>query len=371
MARKRQSFHRPRWNNPQKRKRERAKKRFRIFIGFLFLLLLAGIGYVAYILFQPIGKAEKEQYIYISEKTDAANLYQQLETKLQIHRPRLFRTLAYYAQLPQNIRQGKYALSAEDNVFELIEKLKTEEQVPIIPRMNYARTQPVLLKALTENLAMKTEELTKRLADPAYCAKLGFDTITIRCIFSPDLVQSLREQKPPLYWDIAPDSLIHYFKNGYDEFWTKKRKAKALSMGLKPEEIVTIASIVQEESAKEDEWPVIAGLYLNRLRKGYKLQADPTARYAYGDFTVQRIGRKQINCESPYNTYKIKGLPPGPITFPSYSAIESVLNFKEHRYIYMCAKPDFSGYHNFAYRYADHCRNAQAYQKELNRRNIN
>ncbi len=155
-----------------------------------------------------------------------------------------------------------------------------------------------------------------------------------------------------------------------NRFWSKERRSKAASLGLTPSQVATIASIVEEETAKADEKPKVARLYLNRLKKGIKLQADPTVKFATGDFTLRRITGKHLAIESPYNTYKVNGLPPGPIRIPAAATIDAVLNAPKHDYIYMCAKEDFSGYHNFASDYATHMANARRYQAELNRRGI-
>lgn len=155
-----------------------------------------------------------------------------------------------------------------------------------------------------------------------------------------------------------------------NKFWNESRTAKAREMGLTPIEAATLASIVEEETAKWDEMPVVARLYLNRLDRGMPLQADPTVKYAVGDPTLRRITGKHLKVESPYNTYKYKGLPPGPIRLASRKAIEKVLDAPDHEFLYMCAREDFSGYHNFAEKYTDHQANAARYQAELDRRGI-
>ncbi len=360
----------PRWNNPKQRKKKQQKKRKNQFFLFVFFILFALFSYALYIIFQPIGMTKNDVSIFVKKNITSEELYKEIDKKIIVRNPRLFKKVLAYAQVSKVIKEGRYTLSPKENIFASIRYLKSCEQSPIIPRMNYARTQDVLLKALTENLKMKTSELSSRLSNPSYCKKLGFDTTTVRCIFSPDLVERWRQKNPPLYWNIAPDSLISYFKRGYDKFWNKSRKKRALEIGLRPYEVVIMASIVQEEARHKEEYPKIAGLYMNRFRKGFKLQADPTVRYAYGDFSIKRVGRKQLKIDSPYNTYRVKGLPPGPICFPSYTAIDAVLYFEEHNFIYMCANADFSGYHLFTSSYPEHCKNARAYQRELDRRNI-
>ena len=159
-------------------------------------------------------------------------------------------------------------------------------------------------------------------------------------------------------------------KRESEKFWTTVRKNKAEKARLTPEEVITLASIVEKETANNQEKPDIAGLYLNRLRRGMKLQADPTVKFALQDFGLRRILNKHLTCDSPYNTYVYAGLPPGPICLPSIASIDAVLNHTEHNYIYMCAKEDFSGTHNFAATYEEHKANARKYVQALNERGI-
>jgi UPF0755 protein len=159
-------------------------------------------------------------------------------------------------------------------------------------------------------------------------------------------------------------------KREYDQFWNEARKKKAADLGLSPLQVVTIASILQEETNKNDEKSRMAGVYINRVKKGWLLQADPTIKYALGNFQIKRILTADLLVDSPYNTYKYAGLPPGPINFPDIASVDAVLNAEHHNYMYFCAKEDFSGYHNFAVTLAEHSRNAARYQRELNKSKI-
>ena len=198
--------------------------------------------------------------------------------------------------------------------------------------------------------------------DSTWCDSLGFTRETIPALFIPNTYE--------IYWNVSPERFMARMKQEYNRFWTEERRKKAEALGLTPVEVSTLASIVEEESAVADEYPTIAGLYLNRLKAGMPLQADPTVKFAAGDFALQRILDKHLAIDSPYNTYKYAGLPPGPIRIPSIRAIDAVLNPAHHRYFYMCAKEDFSGRHNFAATLAEHNRNANRYRAELNRRKI-
>ena len=172
------------------------------------------------------------------------------------------------------------------------------------------------------------------------------------------------------YWDITPNEILWKMKKAYQNFWTKQRKADAEALGLTPNEVMTLASIVEQETAYEPERNAVAGMYLNRLRQGMKLQADPTVKYALNDFSIKRIMHHHLTVESPYNTYRVEGLPPGPICIPSESSVEAVLHPAEHSYIYMCASPDFSGKHCVATTYEEHMKNARNYAEALDQRNI-
>ncbi|MBW5343122.1 endolytic transglycosylase MltG, partial [Escherichia coli] len=163
---------------------------------------------------------------------------------------------------------------------------------------------------------------------------------------------------------------IDRFSKEYDKFWNADRKAKAAALNMTPKEISVLASIVKGEALHVDEMPAIAGLYINRLKRGMLLQADPTVIFANNDFTIRRVLNRHLTIDNPYNTYRYKGLPPGPIMMPSIASIDAVLNYKQHEYIYMCAKDDFSGYHNFAKTVAEHQINARKFQQALDARNI-
>ncbi len=371
MKRKRKGAYPPQWNYPTKRrKRGKGKKSFRaiVLILLFFLFSIAGFGF--YILLRPAGIARQEAYIYITDTTSLEKVFQQIEKGIVLRNPRIFRQVAQWSRLEESIRPGKYKLLPAQNMLQIIHTIKYGEQVPVRIGLKNARTQQDLVLALTENLQITPVDLTERLQDSAFCASLGFDTITIRCLFTPHLEQFEKDKTSNIYWNTSVDSLLSYFKQRHDAFWTPQRIAQAQRAGFSPTEITIIASIVQEESNQEKEYPLIAGLYINRLRKGMKLQADPTARFAMGDFDIKRVGREQIRFNSPYNTYQVYGLPPGPICFPRQKTIESVLNHTQHDYIFMCAKSDFSGAHAFASTYEEHLKNARLYQKELDRRNI-
>lgn len=191
---------------------------------------------------------------------------------------------------------------------------------------------------------------------------LGFTPESWLGIFLPNTYHFL--------WNTDANQFIDRIKSEYERYWSGNRDSRREALGLTRNEIMSMAAIVQSETFKVDEMPRVAGVYKNRLKKGMKLQADPTVIYALGDPGIRRVLKKHLRVDSPYNTYKYAGLPPGPIRIPSIQAIDACLNSENHKYLYFCAKEDFSGYHSFASGYTEHLRNARRYQRALNKRNI-
>ena len=225
-----------------------------------------------------------------------------------------------------------------------------------------SRTTDRLAGALSKKLMLDSAAVAILLKDSAFCAKQGFDPDNIVCLFVPNTYE--------VYWNTSLDKLMARMKKEHDHFWNKERTDKAQAIGLTPNEVCTLASIIDEETANNQEKPMIAGMYLNRLKTGMPLQADPTIKFALQDFALRRIYHDMLTYDSPYNTYRNIGLPPGPIKIASVKGIDAVLNRVDHDYLYMCAKEDFSGTHNFAKTYQEHLKNAAKYSKALNDRGI-
>jgi UPF0755 protein len=209
---------------------------------------------------------------------------------------------------------------------------------------------------------LDSASLAKMLTDTAFCSSIGYTEETLPALFIPNTYE--------VYWDISLEEFIERLQKENALFWNNERLNKANTLGMSKEEVVTLASIVDSETANNGEKPRVAGLYINRLKKGMLLQSDPTVIFATKDFTIRRVLNHHLQTESPYNTYKYKGLPPGPIRIPSIAGIDAVLNYEKHNYIYMCAKEDFSGTHNFASTYSAHLANARRYTKALTARGI-
>ena len=274
------------------------------------------------------------------------------------------RTLNILSWMNVNISEcnGAYAIGEDNTPFQIARKIRHKEQTPVKLIFNNLRTKQQFAKIVAQQLMLSENEIMTLLEDSTSCSIYGKTPETITNILIPDTYE--------VYWNISPSKLLDRMSSYYNAFWTEQRLSKAKGQGLSPDEVQILASIVEEETARVDEYGKVARLYMNRLKRKMPLQADPTVKYAIGDFTIKRITHSMLETASPYNTYLNNGLPPGPIRFASKRAIDSVLNAPQHDYLYMCAREDFSGYHNFTSSYTRHLANARRYQRELNRRNI-
>jgi len=285
-----------------------------------------------------------------------------LRAKEILKNEKAFIWVAKKKDYPHSIKPGRYLFQAGRNTNSIVNMLKAGNQKAVSIVFNNLRFMEELAGKVSRYLAADSSTLLAHLTDSSVVSKMGFDKYSFHAMFIPNTYE--------LYWTTTPEKFTERMKVEYDRFWNGERAKKAEILGLTPVEVTTVASIVQEETVKEDEKPIVAGLYLNRIKKGIPLQADPTIKFALGDFSIKRVLTKYLEIDSPYNTYKYAGIPPGPINFPEISSIEAVLNAREHNYLYMCAKEDFSGYHNFARTLREHSLNARRYQQALNKQKI-
>jgi UPF0755 protein len=263
---------------------------------------------------------------------------------------------------PPNLKSGRYEIRPGMSYLDIVRMLRSGRQTPCKLTFNNIRLKTDLAERIGQQMMFSSDDLLSRLNDPAVARSFGLDTATILTLFIPNTYE--------IYWNTPVDRFLERMKKEHDRFWTADRLAKAQALHLSPTEVGILASIVEEETAKHHEYPIVAGLYLNRLRKGMLLQADPTVKFAVGDVTLKRILNAHLQIDSPYNTYRYPGLPPGHIRIPAIPAIDGVLNYSRHNYLYMCAKEDFSGTHNFAVTLGEHNRNAERYRNALNRLHI-
>ncbi len=274
--------------------------------------------------------------------------------------PRVYRLWRWMDGKPA-IAHGAYRIDRSTAAWKVARTLKNGAQTPVKLTFNNIRTLPDLASRLSSKMEWSAEDFIN--ACDTILPKHGFTPPQFTAAFLPDTYE--------FYWNTPANKVVTKLLGYRNDYWDSDRRAIARDIGLSPVEVATIASIVEEETLKADERPKVARLYINRLERGMKLQADPTVKFAVGDFSLRRIKGTHLAVKSPYNTYLNYGLPPGPIRIAGKDAIEAVLSAPHHNYIYMCAKEDFSGYHNFAVDYATHRANARRYHEMLNQRKIN
>ncbi len=324
--------------------------------------LLGAAGLVYYYLFAPISVAQSTQYIYIDNNDNVDSVCAKIEEISNGHGITAFRTIVRHTSYAENIRTGRYEITTSNGALSVFRKLKNGLQTPVNLTIPSVRTIEKLAENVSKKMEFSKEELLEALSNDSICRKYGYNTQTIACMFIPETYS--------IYWNTSVEKFLDKMKKESQHFWNFERKNEAKAMGLDEVQVITLASIVDEETANDTEKPMIAGMYYNRLKTDMPLQADPTVKFALGKFELKRIYHDMLQTDSPYNTYKYKGLPPGPIRIPSVAGIEAVLNHVHHDYLYMCAKEDFSGTHNFAKTYAEHKQNAAKYTKALNERGI-
>lgn len=339
------------------------KKRNSI-IGAIVTIVIISIAAYIYIhdLLSTSFNIDKPVYIYIDKNTDYNSILTQLDTTAHIENISKFKQLAQFKKYPDNIKTGRYEIRPNMNINSVIENLKMGKQKAVKLTFNNIRLKEDLAKRISQQLNLSEKEILNTLNDSIVCNKLGFKPETVIAMFIPNTYE--------VYWDTSIEAFLTKMDSEYNKFWNNNRKQKAEQLGLNPIEVATLASIVEEECFYQDEYPIVAGLYLNRLNRGQLLQADPTVKFAVGDFSLRRILFKHLEINSPYNTYQNLGLPPGPIRMPSIKAIDSVLSPAQHEYYYMCAKEDLSRRHNFAKTHIEHERNAAKYRNALNKSKI-
>lgn len=339
----------------------------KVIISLLMLIVVVGGG-TAYYTYNRIYKSNvdisgKEQaYLYIKTGSNFDDVLTVLVDKHIIKNASSFKWVAERKGYTKKVKPGKYKLKKNMNNNELVNLLRSGVQEPVKLVFNEARTKQEFIEIIARQIEADATELTTLLNDNEFLQTLGLNNKNVLTLFIPNTYE--------LYWNTSAHQFIERMAKENTTFWTKSRIQKAQKLGLTKSEVSILASIVQQESKVKSEQPIIAGVYLNRLNKGMRLQADPTVIFAIGDFAIRRVLGIHLDFDSPYNTYKYSGLPPGPICLPYGSTIDAVLNRAPHNYIYFCANADFSGRHSFASNIIEHNRNAAAFRKALNARKI-
>lgn len=273
-----------------------------------------------------------------------------------------FRFLAKLMKYPERVKVGRYEIRPRMGNREALVKLRNGSQDAMDVTFNSMRQKSDLIQRLGSKFAFSSDSLGTLLNDPATCQKFGFDTTTIVCLFLPNTYK--------MFWTIKPEALLERMSTEYKKFWTPERQEKAKALGMSQTQVQVLASIVAAETNKRDEQPRVAGVYLNRLKQGIKLEADPTVIFALRDFGIRRLLNRQLAVDSPYNTYRYTGLPPGPINLPAPATIDAVLNAEKHDYLFFVVDARFNGYHTFSKTLAEHMANARLYQQALTRMKI-
>lgn len=339
------------------------KKVIWISIGVLVAIgAIVGFIYYKTMLSPNIVVNGKAKYLLVYENDSFDDVVKHLKETGAVKDINSFIRTARNNGYPESIRSGRYKLEDGMSNYLLVHRLINNRQTPLSISFNNIRTKQQLAKRLSEQLMMSESDLLDVLNDPVALNEFGVLPETAVALFLPNSYE--------VYWNLSPTDLLRRMKKEYDKFWSEERMRKLNDVGISQLEVSTLASIVEEETNKADERPMVAGLYLNRLRRGMRLQADPTVKFALGDFALRRLLSGHLTVDSPYNTYQNEGLPPGPIRVASMEGIDAVLNYVNHDYIFMCAKPDRSGYHDFAVSYKDHLDNASKYRKSLDERGI-
>ncbi len=340
----------------------------KILIALAVVILIGlGVGYYFYQqIFGPNLSPIKTPYtLLIPRGASFDTVYHRLTRDSVLRNNKSFRLLAKWMHYDRpSVPSGRYVLKGSLSNYALISKLRIANQDPIRLTFSSARTYRELCGKLASPLSLDSLTLLVAMDSVIHDSTNQINRYNILCHFIPNTYL--------IYWDITPKKLLSRLFKERDKYWRSSQNKRALErLHMGPDEVCTLASIVEKESNLKEERPIIAGVYLNRLHRDIKLQADPTVVFASGNFGLRRILNKHLKIESPYNTYLHTGLPPGPICLPSRNAIESVLKAPEHDYIFFCAKPGYTGAHNFAKDLRGHAHNARIYRKWLNKEHIN
>ncbi len=325
------------------------KTRYYLLPAIVCLLGAAALGY--YLAFTTFSTASDTFYLYVDDDDTVDSVTAKLQGISTEHAIAGLTTMMRHTGYADRPRTGRYAIEPAMTTIDVMRRLRNGHQTPVRLIIPEVRTMDQLAGKLAQKLMLDSTTIA---------AYLTADTIA--ALFVPDTYE--------VYWNISAESLMKRMEREHDAFWNDKRRRQAADKGLTPTQVCILASIIDEETANNAEKPAIAGMYLNRLRLNMPLQADPTVKFALKDFALRRVLNKHLEVESPYNTYRNNGLPPGPIKIASQKGIDAVLNAEENNYLYMCAKEDFSGTHNFATTLSEHQRNAARYARALNERGI-
>lgn len=334
-----------------------------IWVALAAMAVLAGVaGFIGgrYYIDNKKPNFTKEYVLYVYPDTPVEQIMDSLCVGAGVVRPKSVERAFAKVDVAQNMKPGRYVIDPSCTSIYVARMIVFGWQTPQnLTLSGTIRSKGVLAKKIAMQMMVDSAAVASALSDKDFLAGYGFNPEDVFGLVLPDTYQ--------MYWTASVKEIFDRFKKEYDAFWTPERIAKAEAQGLTRKEVSVVASIVSGETLKSFEYPKIAGVYLNRYKKGMKLQADPTVCFCY-DYTLDRVLKKHLTVDSPYNTYKYAGLPPAPINVPPKACLDAVLNPDKHGYIYFCASPEFDGTHRFAVTYSEHMKNARAFQKELTAR---
>ena len=330
-------------------------------LAMVVLVILLG-GAFGLPLLRNVSSTDEPVLVYLDKDDNFDSLTVKIKATGKAEMNRGMRLAAQLLQYEDRVRPGCYDVGSGQCAWKVTQRLRAGDQFPIRLTIPQTWTKEQLAARLSRQLMADSASLASLFNAPEALKAYETRPEMLVSLFVPDTYE--------VYWTITPEALLKRMAKEHNAYWTAERKALAEQQGLTPDEVAVLASIIDKETTNVDEMPMVAGMYLNRLRTNMLLQADPTVKFALGNFALRRIFNSHLACDNPYNTYKYAGLPPGPICVPSPQAINAVLHPAQHNYLYMCAKEDFSNAHNFATTYAEHLANARRYQQALNQRNI-
>lgn len=335
---------------------------------WMLLCLIVAAGVAAWWVYRSGFNVSEPVSIYIDTDDTVDSIAQKTEKTTKPEEMRVFHLFAGLLNLKDRIRTGRYEVTPDLTMLNFIRDIRNHNEKPIRLVVPSVRTMEQMAGKLANQLMVDSASIADYLKDESNIKALGYTTESLPGMFVPNTYE--------VYWDVSVEKLMERMRQEKDRFWNSERMEKLKEVSeyageeMTREKVITLAAIIDSETANDPEKPTIAALYMNRLRKKMALQSDPTVIYAVGDFSIRRVLNEHLKVESPYNTYRNLGLPPGPIRIPSIAGIDAVLNHGRNDYLYMCAKEDFSGTHNYAVSYGEHQRNAARYIRALNARGI-
>ena len=325
----------------------------------VFILFLA--SYSIFIL-PNVLVGQTAQWLIIPHDADFQSLQRQLQRKQYLYSTTSFCWAAYLLKYDRKVRPGAYRLRPNMSNWSMVRMLRAGMQQPIKMVLNNIKDKAGLAQKIAENTSIQAADFEALLHNPAFLQRYGFDTDNALAMFIPNTYE--------VYWTVTPQKLFARMYEEYQRFWTPARRDLAQKIGLTPIQVSILASIVQCELVKAEEAPLIAGVFINRIKKRMRLQSCVTVQHVLGNDSIKRVLRADTWIKSAYNTYRNFGLPPGPIVLPQIATIDAVLHYTRHHYLYFSAKEDFSGAHYFTRSFEEHKNNAQRYRRALNKAQI-